>query len=206
MSGNMDIGDIDRRARSAGYGDGLLEIFAAVVLSVLALGWLANPGFVGILAAFVVLYGWKVVDRIKARVTYPRIGYFRERGDDSGSTARGMLLFIGGAFLLMLLAILASGGLTDAAEWRRAAPILSGISLAGGFWYAGEQSGLVRHRVVAVLSLISGVSLWIMGSGESYAGVVWHLVGLAVPLAIMGAWGLYRFMQMHPIQDVSEDG
>lgn len=206
MNRNIDIGAMDRRARSAGYGDGLVEISAAVVLLAVALGWLAHPSFVGIVAAFIVLYGWKLVDRVRARVTYPRIGYHRERRDEPKATARGVLLFIGGALLLMVLVILIAGGLTDASEWRRAAPLMSGVSLAGGFSYAGTQSGLPRYRMIAGLSVVSGALLWWFGSGESYAGVIWHLVGLAVPLAVIGVWSLVRFVHAHPVSGIANDG
>ncbi len=206
MPNGYDYGDLDRRAKRAGYSDGLLEIFAAAVLLLLALGWMANPGFVGVLAAFVVLYGWKLVDRVRARVTYPRIGYYRERAEDPSGTARGMLLFIAGAFALMVVAVWLSGGLTDAAEWRRAAPLVSGISLSGGFWYAAEVSGFARHRFIAALSLGGGVLLWLFGSGDSYSGVVFHLILLAIPLAAIGAWALVRFVRTHPIQDLTIDG
>lgn len=206
MAGGIDIGGIDRRARTAGYRDGLLEIFAALVLLTIALAWVVNPGFVGIVAAFIVLYGWKVVDRVKQRVTYPRIGYYRERAEEPKSTARGMLLFMGGAFLLMIIAIVTTGSISDSADWRRAAPLLSGISLAAGFWYAGDNSGLLRHRFIAAWALVSGALLWLFGSGEDYSGVVWHLLGLAAPLAVLGIWGLQRFMRTHPIQDLRADG
>lgn len=206
MAENFDIGEVDRRARTAGYSDGLLEIFASVVLLVLASGWIANPGLVGILAAFAVLFGWKLVERVKARVTYPRIGYFRERSDEPGSSVRGMLLFIGGAFLLMVLVVFLAGGIGNATEWRRAAPLLSGLSLAGGFWYAGEQSGLVRYRLVAILSVALGVALWWSGSGSTYSGVVWHMLGLAIPLAGLGVWSLVQFIRTHPVRDFPNDG
>ena len=202
MADEIDINEIERSARRAGYGDGLLELFAAAVLSVMALTWLASPAFVGIAAAFIVLYGWKVVERVKERVTYPRIGYFQERPDESGTTARGMLLFIGGAFALMFLVVLVFGSLSEAADWRRAAPLVSGVTLAAGFWYAGEQSGFLRHRVIAALSVVSGFLLWLFGSGETYAAVVWHLAGLAVPLAFLGVWGLNRFLQSHPRRSI----
>lgn len=206
MSGEIDVGGIDRKARTAGYRDGLLELFAASVLLTLALAWVANPGFVGILAAFVVLYGWKAVERVKQLVTYPRTGYHRERADDASSTAKGMLLFMGGAFCLMILAILVTGSLTDSTDWRRAAPLMSGISLAGGFWYTGEQSGFLRHRLISAWSLLAGSLLWWFGSGESYSGVVWHLLSLAVPLALLGTWGLTRFLRTHPVQEIPSDG
>jgi len=200
MAGNMDIAGIDRKARTAGYADGLLELFAAAVLMILALGWIANPAFVGILAAFVVLFGWRVVDRVKARVTYPRIGYFREREDDTSTNPRGMLLFIAGSFVLVVVVVWLSGGIADPVEWRRAAPLMSGISLSGGFWYLSDKSGLIRHRFVAVASVLGGLGLWLFGSGNDYTGVVLHLAGLAVPLALLGAWSLLRFLRTNPVR------
>jgi hypothetical protein len=201
VADGIDIGSIDRQARSAGYGDGLLEIFASIVLFVIALSWLGNPGFVGILAALIAIYGWKVVERVKERVVYPRVGYYKERADDAKETSRGMLMFIGGALLLMALAVFAFGDITDASEWRRAAPLLSGLALSGGFWYAGDKSGMLRYRLISAWSVISGVLLWWFGSGASYSGVVWHLVGLAVPLATIGVWSLLIFLRTHPVQD-----
>ena len=202
MADEIDINALDRSARRAGYGDGLLELFAAAVLTVIALAWVADPAFVGITAAFVVLFGWKAVERIKERVTYPRIGYFQERADDSRTSGRGMLLFIGGAFAVMVLVVVVFGSVSDSADWRRAAPLVSGITLAAGFWYAGEQSGFMRHRFVAALSVVSGFLLWLFGSGESYVAVVWHLVGLAVPLLFLGVWGLNQFIQSHPRRSI----
>jgi hypothetical protein len=206
MNGNIDVGGIDRRAKTAGYDDGLLEIFAAAVLLTIALAWIVNAAFVGIAAAFVALLGWKALDKIKARITYPRIGYYREHSDEPKRTARGILLFMAGAFLLMVFVILISGGLADPTEWRRAAPLMSGISLAGGFWYTADRSGLLRYRLIAGLSVVSGVLLWWFGSGESYVGVVWHLVILSVPLALVGIWSLVRFVRTHPVRELPVDG
>lgn len=205
MTDGIDIGAIDRRARTAGYGDGLLELFAAVVLLTLALAWASNPGVVGILAAVVAIYGWKVVERIKERVTYPRVGYFQERADDAKQTSMGMLLFIGGALLVMVVVVLFSGGLDNVTEWRRAAPLVSGLIYAGGFWFAGQRSGMLRYRLVAAWSFLSGVLLWWFGTGETYQAVAIHMWGLAIPLAVVGTWSLVRFMRTHPVLDVQDD-
>ncbi len=204
MANGINVDDLDRRVRRAAYQDGLLELFAAVVLLVIAGAWIANPSFVGILAAFIVLYGWKGVERVKQRVTYPRIGYYQERSDEPRSSAKGMLWFLAGSIAIMVIAVLVGGDISDPAEWRRAAPLLAGASLSGGFWYAAHQSGFVRFRFIAALSVVSGALLWLFGSGEDYAGVVWHLVILAVPLAAIGFWALARFLRSHPVQSADE--
>ena len=206
MSDRFDVAGIEERARTAGYRDGLIELFAAAVLLSLAVLWIATPALVGIGSAFIVLYGWKVVERVKQRVTYPRIGYFQERPEAPDTTARGMLTFLGLSFALVVLAVLLSGGVGDAASWRRAAPLMSGVTLAGAFWYMGDRSGLVRHKVIAVYSAATGLLLWLFGSGESYEAVVWHLLGVAAPLAATGTWGLVHFLRTHPVQDTPADG
>ncbi len=141
------------------------------------------------------------MEKVKERIVYPRVGYYRERSDDAKETSRGMLTFIGGAFLLMVLVVVSTGELTDPAAWRRAAPLLSGLSLAGGFWYAGAKSGLLRFRLISGWSVVSAIAVWLFGTGVSYSGVVLHLLSLALPLAIVGVWSLITFVREHPVRD-----
>ncbi|MDJ0923156.1 MAG: hypothetical protein QNJ77_01235 [Acidimicrobiia bacterium] len=205
MTNGSDTNAIERRARAASYQDGLLELFAAAVLVIIAIAWIASPAFVGIVAAFVVLYGWKAVERAKRRFTYPRIGYYQEKSEDTGSIARGMLLFVGVAILVMVAAVAIYGDLGDADDWRKAAPLLSGMTLAGAFWYTGDRSSLLRHRVVAGWSILTGVLLWAFSSGSTYEAVVWHLLLLALPLSAIGTWALEHFIRTHPLPDRSTD-
>ena len=201
MSNRLSPIELEERARRTIYSDGLTELFAAAVLFIMALFWVANPALIGVAAAFIVLYGWKLVEKAKERFTYPRIGFFQERTDDPQETARGILLFFGLAFAAMVAAIAVVGSITEAAEWRRAAPLLSGLLLAAAFWYLGDRSGLRRHRVVAVYAVATGVLLWIGGSGADYEAMVWHLLGMVLILGAIGTWALVHFARTHPAKD-----
>lgn len=205
MANSFDTNEIERRARAASFEDGLMEIFAALVLVTIAVAWVASPAFVGIVAAFVVLYGWRVVEKVKRRITYPRIGYYQERSADATATGRGILIFVAGAVAVTIGVVAIFGDVTEASEWRRAAPLMSGLSLSGGFWYAGERSGLFRHKFVAVYSVITGVLLWAFSSGATYEPVVWHLIGMALLLAAIGAWALEHFLRTHRLPDGAVD-
>lgn len=205
MTSEFDTEDIERRARAVSFEDGLMEIFAAAVLVIIAIAWVASPSFVGIVAAFIVLYGWRLVERVKRRITYPRIGYYQERSEDAAATGRGILIFLACAIGVTIAAIAVFGDLTEASEWRRAAPLASGLSLAGGFWYAGDRSGLIRHKALAVYSVITGVMLWAFSSGATYEPVVWHLLGMALPLAAIGTWALEHFLRTHRLPDGAVD-
>jgi hypothetical protein len=206
MSNGFETQGIEQRVRTATYRDGLTELFAAAVLLVMALLWIANPAVIGIAAAFIVLYGWKLVEKAKERVTYPRMGYFQERSEEPKETARGILLFCGLALVAMVAAIAIFGSIAEAAEWRRATPLLSGLVLSGAFWYLGDRSGLKRHRFVAVFSVVTGVVIWWLGSGYDYEGMVWHLLGLVFVLGAIGTWALIHFTTTHPIQDTTLNG
>ena len=151
------------------------------------------------------LYGWKLVEKAKQRITYPRIGYFQERTEDPRETAQGILVFFGLAFAVMVAAIAVVGSITDAAEWRRAAPLLSGLLLAAAFWYLGDRSGLRRHRVLATYAVASGVVLWLIGSGADYEAMVWHLLGMVLLLGAVGTWGLVHFTRTHPAEEIISD-
>ena len=104
MANSFDTNQIERRARAASFEDGLMEIFAALVLTTIAVAWVASPSFVGIVAAFVALYGWRLVEKAKRRITYPRIGYYQERSEDAAATGRGMLIFLACAIGVMAAA------------------------------------------------------------------------------------------------------
>lgn len=196
---------IERRARAATYRDGLTELFATGVLLIIAVMWISQPAFVGIAAAFIVLFGWKVVEKTKQRITYPRLGYYQERSDEPRETARGILVFCGVALAIVVALIALSGGITEAKEWRRAAPLLSGLTLAGAFWYLGDRSGLARHRFVAGFSVLTGFLIWLFSSGADYEGMVWHLLGMVLVLGALGTWGLVHFIRTYPVQDSNAD-
>lgn len=195
----------EEKVGAAIYRDGLTELFAAAVLLVMALMWIAEPALIGVAAALLVLYGWKLVERVKQRITYPRIGYFRERTEEPQDTARGILMFFALALVAVVVIIAIVGSVTDAAEWRRAAPLLSGLTLAGGFWYVGDKSHLRRHRFVAVYSVVTGVAIWLFTSGADYEGMVWHLLGLVLVLGAIGTWSLVHFIRTFPARSSVTD-
>lgn len=205
MANRYDPDDIERRTLAAGFQDGLIDLFGAAVLVSIALMWAVSPVFVGVLSALVVLYGWRAVEKVKERITYPRLGYFRERPEEPRTTGGGILIFLAVSVAIMVTTVAVFGDLTEAASWRRAAPLLSGLSLAGGFWYTARRSGFLRHRLAAAFSVVTGVVLWATGSGADYRSVVWHLLGLSALLTVSGGWGLARFLRTHPVQDSPSD-
>ncbi|NOY55412.1 MAG: hypothetical protein GXP34_05425 [Actinobacteria bacterium] len=206
MSNRMDLDAIERSARAAGYQDGLMELLAAVVMLGLALTWAVGPELVAIVVVPVTVFGWKVVFRFKEKVTYPRIGYSGDRPDPSPPSARGMLLFLGLGFGITVAVIAISGELGNPGDWWRAAALLAGLSFAAGFWFAGRRSGLLRHRLLAVASVLTGILYWAIGSGAGYRPVAWQLATMGTLLLITGTVALVTFLRRNPTIEEPDRG
>jgi hypothetical protein len=198
MTPEFDLNRIERSARSAGYRDGLMEIYAAGVFFSLAAVWMIGPYLVGVAAALIILFFPKLVQRGKAAITYPRIGYSGERVDEAASTGRGMLVFMGISLAIAVVVVALTGGLGDVDSWRRAAPLFFGLAFSGGFWYAGEKSGLVRHRLIAVGSIALGIAFWWMSDGADYTGVAVFMAAMGAIILAVGLIALTTFVRRNP--------
>jgi hypothetical protein len=197
----IDPDAVERSARRADYSDGLLELFAAVLMATLAGGWALQPGMVGLLSLPFVFFGWKVIAIIKERITYPRIGYSGYNPERQQVNAKGMLGFFALAAAIVTVMILLFGESSIPNELRRAAPLFSGIAFAGGFRYLAEKSGMVRHHLLVVASVVSGVAVWWRDDGDDYSGMPAFLLIMAVVLGIMGGVSLVSFLKRNPAHE-----
>ena len=198
----LDLSTLEKQARAAGHRDGLTELYAAGVFFVFSLTWLAGPEFVGIAAIGSIMLFPRLVARAKQRITYRRIGYSADVAENSKDTARGMLVFLAGAVLLMAASVWIFGDITNAGDWRRAAPLLAGLAFTGGFWFTAEKTGLFRFRLMAVASITVGVATWALSDGRDYDSVGFYLLIMGVLLLSTGVAALVGFVRRHPIQDI----
>ena len=197
----IDPDAVERSARRADYRDGLLELFAAVLMATLAAGWALQPGIVGLLSLPFIFFGWKVINIAKERITYPRIGYSGYNPERQQTNAKGMLGFIALAIAIVTAMILVFGESSIANELRRAAPLFSGIAFAGGFRYLAEKSGMVRHHLLVVASVLAGLAVWWRDDGDDYSAMPIFLLIMAAFLLVMGVASLAIFLMRNPAHE-----
>ena len=197
----VDPDAVERNARRADYKDGLLELFAAVLMATLAGGWALQPGMVGLLTLPFIFFGWKAITALKEKITYPRIGYSGDNPAREQTNAKGMLGFFALAIAIVVVVILVFGEASLANELRRSAPLFSGIAFAAGFRYLAEKSGMARHALLAAASVVTGVVVWWTNDGDDYSAMPIFLLVMAAILATMGAASLAAFLRKNPTHE-----
>jgi dipeptide/tripeptide permease len=197
MSTRTDFHTVQRVGRRETYLDGLLEVAIGAVLFIVALAT-GRPAFYWTYLAAILILG-PGLRRLKARYTYPRIGYVKFPDEDPKRFRKGIATWVIGVFLLVAVTLTLSGHLTDNLAWRRAAPALAGLLFSGGFLYMAQQSRLVRHYVLAAVSvLLGGLMVWPTVEGAYGNLRVWAVMMALVSLAV-GADVLRRFLRNHPV-------
>jgi hypothetical protein len=197
MTATSDLTKLARSTYRDTQQDGLTEIVMGVFLFIIALAT-GRPAFYWtyLIGLFALGRGLK---QLKARYTYPRVGFAEVPGEDAGELGRGVLTWVLGVFAVMLAGLAISGDLTNSAAWRQWSAALAGALCMGGFLYAASRSGLLRQYAYALVSVVLGVVVsWRAPAGD-YQGVrVWALV---MGLLLLGGGGLIfrRFLRDNPV-------
>lgn len=192
----MAEGDVGRRMGLALYGDGLTELFAAVLFALLAVAWdVGAPATIAV--AVVAVFGLRSLASVRERIVYPRTGYAVPASEDSSTLGSGMaittIVVIGGGFFVAWYV----GDLTLIRTWVAA---LAGALVAAGIWYLAGRSQLVRHRVLAMGTVLWGFVVTVTWGDLGYGSLVPFFVGLAAAFGVVGAWSLAVFLRRHPRQ------
>jgi len=147
-------------------------------------------------------------ERAKNRFIYPRIGYVKLR-EAEGSDPKGIVIGVIGFVVVLLVAVglfmLLMGKERGWSFWLNYfVPGLSGFMMAIGPFWLGQTYGLKRAYVLAVLFLLGGILIPVLGIATGYAAV-----GLECSLGglislISGTIMFTRFLRKYPLEDVAD--
>jgi hypothetical protein len=197
MSADSYLQRIRQDAHRESYADGLLEVVTGVVFFIVALAT-GRPAFYWTYLAAILVLG-PGLQRLKARFTYPRVGFAELPRENPRHFKWGVASWVISAFLLVALVLTLTGHVTDNLAWRRAAPALGGMLFAGGFVYVARRSQCWRHWLLAAVSVIGGLVLVWPTASEPYGNLrLWALIMALICLAV-GSIALWRFTHDHPI-------
>ncbi|UCF16083.1 MAG: hypothetical protein JSW59_01210 [Phycisphaerales bacterium] len=189
MSRQVDIGGVERRLFADSQQDGLLELVMGVCMIAISTR-LFSRVLVVMLVLPVILFA-PLLETMRKRFTYPRIGYVRLIPDKPREVITGIFLVSVAVVCILAAAFLILGGIRDFDLWLRWCPFWGGTVLAGMFGSFASKSGAVRHHVFAAWSLLAGIVLSLIRFNAVETGT---LLYFAVMGAILTPFGLVRFM------------
>jgi hypothetical protein len=195
MTTKIDLKQIEQKAYRGSNQDGLMEIMIGILLTVFG----ATFGSVLYVFAFLIpifLFP-RLMEAIRKRYTYPRIGYAKLPADDPKKTAKGIFAYIAVVLVLMVICFLLLGKAKDAAAYRKWSPALMGVLLVGGFLYAHGKSGDFRYIIYIILSVGFGLLFSIMNF-ESYDGLIANFFVMGSIFIVAGAILFILFLHKYP--------
>lgn len=203
MSQHLDLEKIERRVQQSVFQDGLMEIMLGGFLLVTSASLAASAKLIPFISVLVVFLGNPLLERLKKRYIYPRIGYVKlrpEKEADPKGIAVAAILFV--VILLGSTGIfpLAMGEDRGWAFWfNYFLPASTGFMLAIGPFWLGETYGVKRGYVFAALFLLSGIAIPVLGIASGYEAVGLECLLVGVISLISGATMFTRFLRKYPV-------
>jgi hypothetical protein len=202
-----EISQIEQRVKRYWYSDGIGELMGAGMFFLLGLyfsaqqylgdqsfiGGLLQAGFVVILIGGIFLTR-RLVNVMKARVTYPRTGYVEYRTNTKNANLMRVLSVVVGITVAMIAIFVA----------RRFDMIDAMVAVTGVLVAVilivkqGWSSGVGRFYFLSAASLVFGGVLSVSGFARGYnLGMFYGLMGIA--FAISGGLTLKRYLRENPL-------
>jgi hypothetical protein len=198
---------IEQRVKRYWYSDGIGELIGGGVFILLALYFAGQQYFGdqsivgGLLQAFfaviligMIFLGRKMINTLKARLTYPRTGYVEYR--TGGRNVVWTRVF---SFLVAMGVAIAALFIARRIESIDAMVAVTGVLVAVIFLVKqGWFSGIARFYLFSALALVLGIALSVSGLSSGYnLGLFYGIVGII--LAISGALTLKHYLIENPL-------
>ena len=153
MSRLTPLESIERDAWRAFQRDGLTEALLGMFLAATA-GWIHEDGLL-IPWILLIVFLNPVLESIRRRFTYPRIGYAKLAEERPTKILRGIALCTILVIAAMAMTVSFFGDRADGTLWglwRQWSPTLAGVLLSGGFIFQASVSGARRYYVFVLVA------------------------------------------------------
>jgi len=207
-----DIERAMRRPWRYWFEDGLPDLALAAVFLTVALSFYLEtllppgplPSLVGVLGPLVAvlgvgrLAGW-AVQRVKARMTYPRTGYVAYRRErEAGRRLRKAALGAASGALVGTLAALPA--------LRAWVPAMTGAIIGVAFLYGGYRLEMVRFHLLAAFSTACGTLVALARLSDSLSGAI-YFAALSLALTVSGVGALAAYLRAtEPLAEAEDHG
>jgi hypothetical protein len=177
--------------------DGIMELLLGFVLFIIAVDW--GRGNFTVFLAFFPIYGSRVLEAIKKKLTYPRIGYV-ELKQAEASIGWGILGYVLVVIAVVsIVAFIFYGGNLENVDAYRWVPLAIGGIFLGGMLYHHGKSGDSYVYLYSFVTLVSGGIFTFYGLESTMRSIKVYLLFLAGFFLILGMIRLVSFIRRNPV-------
>ena len=212
MAPSFDGKELEREVFFDSTQDGLGEL----LLGVSMIGVAAASASLFFLPFFIIplIFGGRIAEAVRKRLTYPRIGYVKLREEQTGRALGGVLLY---EFLVLLVAAIAMyiffGDIMEFSLWARWSPLIIALVILGLFLNLHDKSGNKRYLAFAVLSVLVGLVLSFVSFDISFpylfgyfdSGVVFYFFLMGSVMLSSGLIQFVYFLHRNPVSPEDRD-
>jgi hypothetical protein len=196
MTQNLNLKEIEKKAYRDSQQDGLMEVMMGLILMTFG-GFFYSPVFSFYI--LLIVFAGRIVEFIRRRYTYPRIGFVKFHEENPKDALTGVFLFEVAVIVIMFTLISIFGEVTDYSQWVDWSPLFFGMILVGPFAHAQSKSGNVRYTGYAILSVVLGLFFSLAEFASGRTGLILYLVLMGGFLFISGLFIFARFLRRYPL-------
>jgi hypothetical protein len=199
----IDLRKIEQKAYRESMQDGLTELFLGILLIGMGFLFVVRSSLSAFFAVFVLLFFPRLVERLKRRYTYPRIGYAKLHADPPKKTALGIFSYMAIVAVVMVAALFVIFSGISADLWYRWTPTFMGAMLTGAFTYVVGKSADRRYYGIAIFGLVAGIILSVYGfeSGSMWTGLIVYLLFMGSCFVGLGFVKFVYFLHTCPVRE-----
>ncbi len=198
MTQEINLKELEKKAYRDSQQDGLMEIMMGLILMTFG-GFFYSTVFAFYI--LLIVFSGKIVEFVRRRYTYPRIGFVKFRRENPKDALTGVLLFELAVIVIMFTLISIFGNVTDYSSWVKWSPLFFGMILVGPFAHAQSRSGSIRYYGYAILSVILGLVFSLIEFGSGCTGLILYLVLIGGFLVLGGLVIFIRFLRKYPLPE-----
>jgi len=193
-----DLKELEKKAYRDFQQDGLMEVMMGLILMTFG-GFFYSTVFAFYI--LLIVFSGKIVEFVRRRYTYPRIGFVKFHRVNPKDALTGVFLFEFAVIVIIFTLISLFGNVKDYSSWVNWAPLFFGMIMVGPFAHAASRSGSVRYTGYAILSVILGIFFSLVEFGSGCTGLILYLVLIGVFLVLSGLVIFIRFLRKYPLPE-----
>ena len=203
MNERIDLEEIERKMYREANSDGIMELLLGILLFFMAFTY-GRSYFTLFVAFFFIFLGRRVIEAIKAKFTYPRIGYVEFKQEDA-SLGWGIL-----GYLLVVVAVVSViatafyGGNLEKLDVYRWVPLAVGGFFLGGMLYHHGKSGDPVTYLYSFIALVAGGVCTFYLTKPFPHNLMLYLLFLAGFFILAGVVRLLTFMRRNPVMEMPD--